>query len=344
MGYSRPFQKIQVRDGSPKPLRTWLSTGSQTPLPHGALSDLSLHRGMAEAGGRFDSFASRRSPDRPGCPLPDCFWECLLLCTLYPRNHKDLELFLNEAGVKGRTLMPHELGLGRTLSLGAEYAYHHEPLQKCPSIYTLLTLFYEWKPQMLHSDGVSRPGNLDLSDFEISTLTTSNYLKDLEWWNLGIKEKQGVWFSVFRIKSYYVGLSCGSFSKESTSNAGHLGSIPGCGVSPGEGNGHPLWYSWCSVLRLKSSYGASFVAQLMKSPPAVRETWLDPWVGRIPWRRKWLPTPVFLVFSIKSKNLSWPMRKGQLSKSMVSTHQSGMAVTGSAVLVWLTVLVWLAKW
>ena len=34
---------------------------------------------------------------------------------------------------------------------------------------------------------------------------------------------------MFRIKSYYVGLPCGSFSKESTSNAGHLGSIPGCG-------------------------------------------------------------------------------------------------------------------
>jgi len=24
------------------------------------------------------------------------------------------------------------------------------------------------------------------------------------------------------------------------------------------------------------------------------ETWVDPWVGKIPWRRKWQPTPVFL--------------------------------------------------
>ena len=24
------------------------------------------------------------------------------------------------------------------------------------------------------------------------------------------------------------------------------------------------------------------------------ETWFDPWVGKIPWRRKWQPTPVFL--------------------------------------------------
>ena len=24
------------------------------------------------------------------------------------------------------------------------------------------------------------------------------------------------------------------------------------------------------------------------------DTWFDPWVGKIPWRRKWQPTPVFL--------------------------------------------------
>ena len=35
----------------------------------------------------------------------------------------------------------------------------------------------------------------------------------------------------------------GSDSKESTCNAGNLGSIPGLGGSPGGGNGNPLWYS-----------------------------------------------------------------------------------------------------
>ena len=34
----------------------------------------------------------------------------------------------------------------------------------------------------------------------------------------------------------------------------------------------------------------SLVAQTGKNLPAVQETW----VGKIPWRRKWLPTPVFL--------------------------------------------------
>ena len=38
-------------------------------------------------------------------------------------------------------------------------------------------------------------------------------------------------------------LSGGSVSKESTCNAGDLGSIPGLGRSPEEGNGYPLHYS-----------------------------------------------------------------------------------------------------
>ena len=43
-----------------------------------------------------------------------------------------------------------------------------------------------------------------------------------------------------------------------------------------------LWLFW-----------ASLVAQLVKNLPAMLETWEDPWVGKIPWRREWLPIPVF---------------------------------------------------
>ena len=35
----------------------------------------------------------------------------------------------------------------------------------------------------------------------------------------------------------------GSVGKESACNVGDLGSIPGSGRSPEEGNGNPLWYS-----------------------------------------------------------------------------------------------------
>ena len=35
------------------------------------------------------------------------------------------------------------------------------------------------------------------------------------------------------------------------------------------------------------------MAQLVKNLPAMWETGFDPWVGKIPWRRERLPTPVF---------------------------------------------------
>ena len=51
--------------------------------------------------------------------------------------------------------------------------------------------------------------------------------------------------------------------KESACNAGDLGLIPGLGRSPGKGIGYPLQYSW-----------ASLVAQMVKNPPAIWETWV----------------------------------------------------------------------
>ena len=41
----------------------------------------------------------------------------------------------------------------------------------------------------------------------------------------------------------FLGFPCGSAGRESTCNAGDLGSIPGLGRSPGEGKGYPLYYS-----------------------------------------------------------------------------------------------------
>ena len=55
-----------------------------------------------------------------------------------------------------------------------------------------------------------------------------------------------------------------SAGKESACNAGYPGLIPRSGSSPGEGTGYPFQYSW-----------ASLVAQMIKNPPAVRETWVQ---------------------------------------------------------------------
>ena len=46
------------------------------------------------------------------------------------------------------------------------------------------------------------------------------------------------------------------------------------------------------------TYKASQVALVVKNLPAnagdLRDTGFDPWVRKIPWRRKWQPIPVFL--------------------------------------------------
>ena len=42
---------------------------------------------------------------------------------------------------------------------------------------------------------------------------------------------------------------------------------------------------------------ASQVALVVKNPLPTQEseeTWVDPWVGKMPWRRAWQPSPVFL--------------------------------------------------
>ena len=60
--------------------------------------------------------------------------------------------------------------------------------------------------------------------------------------------------------STLMGFLDSSVGKESASNTGDPGLIPGSGRSAGEGISYPLQYSW-----------ASLVAQLVKNPPAVWE-------------------------------------------------------------------------
>ena len=39
---------------------------------------------------------------------------------------------------------------------------------------------------------------------------------------------------------------------------------------------------------------AFLMSQTVKNVPAMQETQFNPWMRKIPWRRKWRPTPVFL--------------------------------------------------
>ena len=78
------------------------------------------------------------------------------------------------------------------------------------------------------------------------------------------------------------GFLSSSAGKESACNARDPSLIPGLESSPTEG--YPLQCSWSSL-----------VVQMVKNPPTMRETWFDPWVGKISWSWAWQPTPVFLL-------------------------------------------------
>ena len=60
-------------------------------------------------------------------------------------------------------------------------------------------------------------------------------------WTEKVKGMTQVWENI--VVKERMGFPGGSDGKESTCNAGDLGSIPGSGRSLGEGNGNPLQYS-----------------------------------------------------------------------------------------------------
>ena len=62
-----------------------------------------------------------------------------------------------------------------------------------------------------------------------------------------------------------LGFPDSSVGKESACNAEDPGLIPGLGRSAGEGIGYPLQNSWTSP-----------AAQMVKNPPAMQETWVQP--------------------------------------------------------------------
>ena len=90
-------------------------------------------------------------------------------------------------------------------------------------------------------------------------------------------------FLTLNFSSYILGnqgFPASPAGKKSTCNAEDPSLIPGSGRSYGEG--YPLQYSCTSL-----------VAQLVKNPPAMQETWVQSLRWEDPWRREQLPTPLF---------------------------------------------------
>ena len=90
------------------------------------------------------------------------------------------------------------------------------------------------------------------------------------------------------------GFPGGSVGKESTCNAGDPGSIPGLGRSPEEGMGYPLQYSW-----------ASLVAQTVKNPPAMWETWVRSLVWEDPLEESMATHSSILAWRILMDRGAW---------------------------------------
>ena len=61
---------------------------------------------------------------------------------------------------------------------------------------------------------------------------------------------------------------------------------------------------------------ASLVAQLVKNPPAMWRPGFDPWVGKIPWRRERLPTPVFLPGEFRGLCSPWGHRESDTTEGL----------------------------
>ena len=128
-----------------------------------------------------------------------------------------------------------------------------------------------------------------------------------------------IWKGEGNRTSFTKGFSDSSVGKESACNAGDPALIPGLRRPTGEGIGHPLQYSWVSL-----------VAELVKNPLAMQKTWVrslgweDPvkkgkathssiLAWRIPWTSPWGHKESDMTerfqFTTQREKAAWQARK-----------------------------------
>ena len=74
-------------------------------------------------------------------------------------------------------------------------------------------------------------------------------------------------------------------------------------------------------LRVAQLSRTSLIAQSVKNLARVQETWVDSWFGKILWRRKWLPTPVFLLGESRGPCSPWDCKSQTLTQRLNHYHQ-----------------------
>ena len=60
----------------------------------------------------------------------------------------------------------------------------------------------------------------------------------------------------------------------------------------------------------------ALVAQLVKNPPAMRETWIQSWVGKIPWRRERLLIPVLWPGEFHGLCSPWGCKESDMAEQL----------------------------
>ena len=115
---------------------------------------------------------------------------------------------------------------------------------------------------------------------------------------------------------------CGSAGKESTCNAGDLGSIPGLGGSPGEGKSYPLQYF--GLYSPCGGKGSDMAERLSLSASLIMLKPLTVWITTTfrKFFKRWFEKPVCRSRS-NSQNWTWnnrlvPNRKRSMSSCILS--------------------------
>ena len=109
-----------------------------------------------------------------------------------------------------------------------------------------------------------------------------------------MNKEDSVTYSYLGTQDNRRGFPRSSAGKESTCYAGDRRWIPGSGRSTGEEIGYPPQYSW-----------ASLMAELVKNPPAMRETWVQS-LGNRGKRIMEVPSPYMLSKPLRQANCSEP--------------------------------------
>ena len=137
-----------------------------------------------------------------------------------------------------------------------------------------------------------------------------------------------------------LGVPSFSGDKESACNAGDLGSIPGVGRSPGEGNGYSLQCSGLenpmdytvakSRTRLSDFHTHTVLRGFLGGSDGIESTCqcrrhtrcgFDLWVQKSLWGREWQPTPIFLPGEFHGQRSPWRCKESDTTEhACTHTH------------------------